>query len=136
VVSLGVLIDRDNECVQEAGGYLIQLMPNTEPYIVDFIEEMIKKVPSVTTMLRDGMLPEDILKKLLGELGLTIHQSSETAYKCNCSRERMLKNIITLGKKEIKDIIDETGEAELQCHFCNNFYKFDKKELYEIYNCE
>lgn len=132
VVSLGVLLDRDKTCVQEAGGYLIQLMPGTDPKIIDFLEEKIKNTPSVTTMLMDGMTPEDILQSLLGELELTIHQKFEAEYKCNCSRERMESNLIILGKKEIKDIIDDTGEAELQCHFCNTTYKFDIVELNEI----
>ena len=132
VVSLGVLLDKENYCVGEAGGFIIQLLPNAEASLVDFLEEKTRNLPSITTMLYEGMTVEDIMESILGELDLHIHQKYKTQYKCNCSRIRMRDNLITLGHKEIEDIIIEMGEAELQCHFCNTYYKFDREELQEI----
>lgn len=128
VVSLGVLVAPD-ESVINAGGYIIQLMPGADDELICYLENKINEIPYVTSLLGDGKTPEDILELILGERGLEIHEKSSCRYICNCSRDRMERNIISLGNKEIIDIINEQHGAELQCHFCNKKYTFTEEEL-------
>jgi len=128
VVALGVLVDVDGN-ILNAGGYIIQLMPGADEDTVDYLENKIKTIPSVTSMLSDGKMPEDILELILGEKGLEIHEKIPCAYKCNCSRERMESNILSMGAKDILEIIEEQHGAELVCHFCNSKYYFTEEDL-------
>jgi molecular chaperone Hsp33 len=128
VVALGVLVNPDGS-TQQAGGYIIQLMPGAAEEIIENLEKKIASAPPVTSLLTAGKEPEDILDMLLGDLGLKINSKSPCQYKCNCSRERMERNIISLGKAEIEDMIKVQHGAELQCHFCNSKYYFTEEEL-------
>lgn len=130
-VALGVLASSD-EIIESAGGFIIQLMPGASEETIDFIEKRIKNLPSVTSLLKEGNAPEDILNMIFGEKDLKIGERAACKYNCNCSRERMYKNIISLGKKEIIDILQEQEEIETQCHFCNIKYQFSQSELKEI----
>lgn len=130
-ISLGVLINKDGTVIN-SGGFMIQLMPDASETTIQKIEEKISELSSVTTLLLEGKSPEDILELVLGELELKLGERSDCAYKCNCSRERMERNLISLGVQELKDILTEQAEAETQCHFCNSKYLFNKADLTEM----
>lgn len=130
-VGLGVLMEKDNT-VRQAGGFIIQLMPFIADEIVDRLELKLAAVDSVTTMLDEGWTPEEILGALLGEFGLEINEKSEIAYHCDCSRERIEKALISLGKKEIKEMIREGQPIEVNCHFCGKQYTFQVEDLEEL----
>ncbi len=130
-VALGVLMNRDNT-VRCAGGFIIQLLPFAEEEVIAKLEEKIGNITSVTSMLDKGMTPEEILEELLGELGLTILDKVPTQFSCNCSKERVEKAIVSIGKKDIQEMIDDGKPIEVNCHFCNTNYKFSVEELKDI----
>ncbi len=132
-VGLGVLMNKDNT-VREAGGFIIQLMPNASEEFIDKLESRIREIKSVTEMLEHGMTPEDILNEILGDMDLTILDKVPTQFKCNCSKERVSKAVISIGKKEIQEMIDEGKPIEVNCHFCNHHYNFTVDELKELLN--
>lgn len=132
-VGLGVLMEHNNT-VKQAGGFIIQLMPFAEEEVVSQLEKSLSKVTSVTTLLDEGMTPEMLLEHILGEFGdLEIMETYPARFYCNCSKERVTKAIISIGKKDIKEMIDDGEEIEVNCHFCNTHYKFSVEELKEIY---
>lgn len=133
IVSLGVLVDKSG-AILKSGGYMIQLMPGAEEDLIDYLEARVLSIPSTTRLLTEGKSPEDILGLILWEKDLKIIDTSPCRYLCNCSRERMERNVISLGKKEILDIINEQHGAELQCHFCNRKYFFSEENLYALIN--
>lgn len=128
VVGLGVLIDIDYS-VKEAGGFIIQVMPEATEEDISLLEENIKLVTSVTDMLSDGLLPENILEILLRGFEFEITQKRDTKYFCNCSRERVERALISIGEKELTDIIENDKKAQLTCHFCDKVYDFSEEEL-------
>lgn len=130
-VGLGVLMNHDNT-VRQAGGFIIQLMPFTDEAVIDALEKKISEMSSVTSMLDEGDTPEQILEKLLGDFGLEIAEKLPVSYYCNCSHERVKKAIISIGKKDIQEMIDDGKPIEVNCHFCNKNYTFDVPELKEI----
>ncbi|MBD5134775.1 MAG: Hsp33 family molecular chaperone HslO [Lachnospiraceae bacterium] len=132
-VALGVLMEKDNT-VKQAGGFIIQLMPFADDKVISFLEEKISKITSVTDMLESGMSPEDILNEVTGELGLKINDRISPAYKCNCSRQRVAKALISIGRKELQDMINDGKEVSVNCNFCNTDYTFTVSELKEFYN--
>ena len=131
VVSLGVLVDKDISC-KAAGGFIIQLLPNTAEEVIVKIEKALENVEPVSTMIDKGMKPEDIMDKLLGEFDMEILEKSDLEYYCNCNRDKIESVIISLGRKEIEDIIEEDQKAEVVCHFCNTKYQFDKENLQSL----
>ena len=131
-VGLGVLMNRDNT-VKQAGGFILQLMPFAEEKVISALEEKIAKVSSVTALLDQGLSPEGILEQLLGDLGLEINDTVPASFYCNCSKERVEKALISIGKKDLKEMIEDGKEVELNCHFCNTNYTFTVEELKEIY---
>lgn len=130
-VGLGVLMERDNT-VRQAGGFIIQLMPFAEEKVIAQLEKNLAEVTSVTELLDQGCTPEMILEKLLGNLGLEINEKTETRFYCNCDKVRVGKVLISIGAKELREMIDEDKEIELNCHFCNTNYKFSVEELKEL----
>lgn len=130
-VGLGVLMNKDNT-VRCAGGFIIQVMPFIEDAVLDRLEENISKVSSVTDMLKDGHTPEEMLEKVLEGFDIEITDTMPTQFTCNCSKERIEKAIISLGKKEIQNMIDDGEAIEVNCHFCNTQYEFTVEELKEI----
>lgn len=130
-VGLGVLVDRDYT-VKQAGGFIIQLMPYTPDEVIEKLEEKIKEIPSVTEMLEAGRTPEQMLELLLGDMGLTVTDTMEAAFVCDCSKERVSRAIATLGKKELDDIINDGEAIEVKCQFCNRAYQFEVDELKKI----
>lgn len=130
-VGLGVLMEQDNT-VKQAGGFIIQLMPFTEEEVVNQLEERLRSITSVTTMLDTGMTPEMLLEYILGDFGVDIMDTIPTKFTCNCSKDRMKKAIISIGKKDIQEMIEEGKDIEINCHFCNSHYLFSIEELKDI----
>ena len=130
-VGLGVLVDKDGS-VMQAGGFIIQLMPFTPDDVIDRLEKKITEIDSVTQMLEKGMTPEQILEEILGEFGLEITDTVETAFKCDCSKEKISRALATISKKDMDDIINDGESIEVKCQFCNTAYKFEVDELKEL----
>lgn len=128
VVSLGVLVDKDISC-RAAGGFMIQVLPDTEEEDIVKIEKAIENLEPVSTMIDNGMSPEDIMNRVLGDFEMEILEKSPLEYYCNCNREKIESVIVSLGNKEIENIIEEDKQAEVVCHFCNTKYQFDEEEL-------
>lgn len=127
-VGLGVLIGHDNT-VKQAGGFIIQLMPFAEDEVISRLEENLKEVTSVTALLEEGYTPEMLLEKLLGNLGLEITDTKPARFFCNCSKSRVEKAVISIGKEEIQKMIADNEDIEVNCHFCNTHYQFTVEEL-------
>ena len=130
-VALGVLMEKNNT-VKQAGGFIVQLMPFAEEEVISALEEKIAKITSVTDMLEKGMTPEDILEFVLGDLGVEITDKVPTQFYCNCSKERVTKALMGINKAEIKDMINEGKDIEVNCHFCNTNYNFSVEELKKL----
>lgn len=134
VLALGVCFDENNE-VSKAGGYLLQLMPDATDDIIDKLENSIKNLPTITEMLSDNISLYDIAKMITQDEDLlTMLGEINNEYVCDCSFERMQSGLISLGKKELQDIIDEGKDIELECHFCNKKYNFTIDMLKELVN--
>lgn len=127
-VGLGVLMDKDNT-VEQAGGFIIQLMPDATEEVIDKLEKRIKEIKSVTHMLENGMTPEKILEYILGGMDLEILDTIPTQFYCNCSKERVSKAVMSIGVKELKEMVDDNKPIEVNCHFCNSHYTFSPQEL-------
>lgn len=132
-VGLGVLMNKDNT-VRQAGGFLIQLMPFAEDEVIDQLERNLANVTSVTAMLDQGLTPEQMLDLLLEGMEPEINDTVAVQFACNCNRHRIEKVLISLGKKELRDIIEEGQEIEINCHFCNTKYKFSVEEVKQLYH--
>lgn len=127
-VALGVLMDRGN-FVKQAGGLIIQLMPFAPDELVEKLESKIAQITSLTSMLDQGMTPEQILEFVLGDLGLEIMDKMPLEFACNCSRERVEKAVISTGEKELRDMIAEGKTIEVSCHFCGEKYEFTVEDI-------
>ena len=130
-VALGVLMNKDNT-VRQAGGFIIQLLPGASDEIIDKLEAKLSGISSITALLNAGKTPEEILTDILGEFGLEILSKMPVQFRCDCDRSRVEKAIISIGRKEIQDMIDEGKEIEVNCQFCNKHYKFSVDELGEM----
>lgn len=130
-VGLGVLLDRSNT-VRQAGGFIIQLMPFVEDSVVDELEKTLTGMRSVTELLDEGMTPEELLEHILGSFGLEINDTMPASWYCNCSRERVEKAIVSIGAKDIREMIEDQKPIEVKCHFCNQAYTFDIADLRRI----
>ena len=130
-VALGVLMEKNNT-VKQAGGFIIQLMPFTSEDVIAKLEEKLTHMSPVTTLLEEGNTPEQILEAILGDMDLEITDTLPIRFYCNCSKKRVEKVLVSLGKKELQDLIDEGQDVELNCHFCNTNYVFTVEELRSI----
>lgn len=131
VVALGVLMEKDNT-VKQAGGFILQLMPFADEAVIAKLEENISKLPSVTTMLEEGNTPEDMIARVLEGFDMEIMEKLPTEFECNCSKERVERAIISIGKEEIESMINDGEPIEVNCHFCNSHYIFTVDDLKEI----
>ncbi len=129
--ALGVLVDRDCS-VKVAGGYLLQLLPGAPDEIIDALEEGIRRAGAVTKMLEAGMTPEDILGQVCGSLGVVFMETTEVSYKCYCSRERVESALISLGRKELTQIMEEGKPFPVECQFCDTVYSFTPEDIREM----
>ncbi len=131
-VALGVLMNRDNT-VRQAGGFIIQLMPGAPEEMIDRLEERLKEITSITALLNLGNTPEMILEHVLGPFGLEINDRLPTEFFCNCTKDRVEKALVSVGKKELRQMIDDGKPIEVNCHFCGKNYAFTVEELEALY---
>ncbi len=127
-VGLGVLMEKDNT-VRCAGGFIIQMMPFAQEKTVGRLEENLRRVSSVTSLLDQGYTPERMLEVLFEGLGLEITDTIPTRFFCNCSKERVEQAVVSIGKKEIEEMIRDGEDIEVKCHFCNTAYHYTVEEL-------
>ena len=130
-VGLGVLMNKNNT-VRQAGGFIVQLMPFAEEEVISRLEQNIQKINSVTNLLEEGHTPESLLEKVLEGFDVQINEKMDTRFRCNCSKERVAKALISIGRKELNEMIQEGKPIEMNCHFCNTNYNFTVEELKEI----
>ena len=130
-VGLGVLMNKENT-VEQAGGFIIKLMPFAEEEVIEKLEKKVAEVTSVTSLLAQGYNPEMILQKLLGDLGLEITENMPVRFYCGCSKERVTKALASISRAELDEIIKDGKPIEVNCDFCNTHYTFDIDELKEI----
>jgi molecular chaperone Hsp33 len=130
-VALGVLMNKDNT-VKRAGGFIIQLMPFADSEIIDKLEKKIGEVKSITSLLDADMTPEMILEHILGEFEVQIFEKVPTKFYCNCNKERVEKAIISIGRDDLQEMVDDDEPIEVNCHFCNTHYNFSVDELKDI----
>lgn len=129
--ALGVLVDTD-QSVRAAGGYLIQLMPGASDEVIDKIEAGIEKAGAVTKLLDGGMDARALLETVLADFELEILEQTPVEYRCYCSRERVTKMLISLGKKELQEIVDEAKPIDIDCQFCDAIYHYTPEEIADI----
>lgn len=127
-VALGVLMNKDNT-VRQAGGFILQLLPGASEEVISTLENRLKEITSITSLLDAGNTPEMILEHILGDFELEILDKVPTQFACNCSRDRIEKALISIGKKELQEMIDEGKTIEMNCHFCNKHYPVTVEEL-------
>ena len=130
-VGLGVLMNKNNT-VRQAGGFIVQLMPFAEEEVISRLEQNVQKINSVTNLLEEGHTPESLLEKVLEGFDIQIKEKMDTRFHCNCSKERVAKALISIGRKELNEMIQEGKPIEMNCHFCNTNYNFTVEELKEI----
>ncbi len=128
---LGVLVDTDST-VKVAGGYLIQLLPGAPDEVIDKVENGIKRAGAVTAMLEAGLTPEDILGQVCGELGVTFLETTEVEYRCYCSRERVTAALISIGREELTQIVQEGKPFPVECQFCDTVYSFTPEDVAQL----
>jgi molecular chaperone Hsp33 len=131
VCALGVLINRD-QSVEVAGGYLLQLLPGAPDSLIDQLEAGVMKAGNVSSLLQQGLSPEEVIRKVLGDMEVEILETTPITYKCYCSRERVASTIISLGAKEMQSIIDEGEDIHVDCQFCDTIYTFTPGEIQEL----
>lgn len=127
-VGLGVFMEKNNT-VKQAGGFILQLMPYAEESVIARLEDNLRQFPSVTAALEEGKNPEQMLEALLDGLPMEIVDTMDVQYRCDCSKQRVERAMISLGKKELEEMIAEGKEVEAGCQFCNQKYKFTVEEL-------
>ena len=130
-VALGVLMNKDNT-VRQAGGFIIQLLPGATDEMIDMLEKRLGEITSITSLLDAGKTPEEILEYLLGDFGLEILDKLPTRFHCDCTKDRVEKALISVGRKELQEMIDDGKTVECGCQFCNKVYTFEVEELKDM----
>lgn len=130
-VGLGVLIETDTS-IRRAGGFIIQLLPDATEEMITKLEAKLNAIPYVTDLLDMGQTPEGILQMILGDMDLKITDTIPATFYCNCTRERVEKALISIGKEELEKIIREDKKANLHCHFCSKEYDFTEEDLIRL----
>ena len=129
--ALGVLVDTDLS-VKVAGGYLIQLLPGAPEETIDASERGIQRAGAVTAMLEQGMTPEEILGQVCGDIGVVFMETTPVSYKCYCSRDRVTAALISLGREELTEIMNEDKTFPVECQFCDTVYRFTPQDVAEL----
>lgn len=127
-VALGVLMNRENT-VRQAGGFILQMMPGASEEVIAALENKLNEITSITALLDEGMTPEQVLEHILGDFGMEILDKIPTQFACNCTRDRIEKALISVGKTELQAMIDDGKTIEVNCHFCNKHYPVTVDEL-------
>ncbi|NKW87781.1 redox-regulated molecular chaperone HslO [Bacillus cereus] len=127
-VGVGVLVNGDDS-ILAAGGFILQIMPDAQEETISFIEERLQKIPPVSTLIEQGLSPEELLYAVLGEDKVKVLETMDVQFNCTCSRERIESVLISLGKTELEQVREEEEETEVHCHFCNERYKFSKEDI-------
>ncbi|MDE7552728.1 redox-regulated molecular chaperone HslO [Bacillus tropicus] len=127
-VGVGVLVNGDDS-ILAAGGFILQIMPGAQEETISFIEERLQKIPPVSTLIEQGLSPEELLYAVLGEDKVKVLETMDVQFNCTCSRERIESVLISLGKTELEQVREEEEETEVHCHFCNERYKFSKEDI-------
>ena len=130
-VGLGVLMDRNNT-VKQAGGFILQLMSFASEEVISSLEKKLTAMESVTDYLERGFTPEQLLEELIGEFGVEFSERTDASFSCNCSKERVEKAIVSIGRKELNEMVQEGKPIEVTCHFCNRAYEFTVEDLKKI----
>lgn len=130
-VGLGVLMNKDNT-VRQAGGFIVQVMPFAEEETIAKLEENVQKIQSVTSLLEQGHTPESLLEQVLDGFDIEINDTVPAEFYCNCNKSRVERALLSIGRKELNEMIQEGKDVELNCHFCNTNYTFSVEELKEI----
>ncbi|MGO1369168.1 MAG: Hsp33 family molecular chaperone HslO [Senegalia sp. (in: firmicutes)] len=132
-VALGVLVDKDIS-VKASGGVIVQVLPNIDEEVLTKLEKNITILSFISSLIDEGSTPEDILNQVFGEFSMKITEKKEMDFACDCSKDRMERALISLGRDELTQILEEDKQAELVCHFCNEKYNFEEKEIKELLN--
>ncbi|EMJ6445147.1 redox-regulated molecular chaperone HslO [Bacillus cereus] len=127
-VGVGVLVNGDDS-ILAAGGFILQIMPGAQDETISFIEDRLQKIPPVSTLIEQGLSPEELLYAVLGEDKVKVLGTMDVQFNCTCSRERIESVLISLGKTELEQVREEEEETEVHCHFCNERYKFSKEDI-------
>ncbi|MBW9151138.1 Hsp33 family molecular chaperone HslO [Clostridium estertheticum] len=127
-VGLGVLVDTDMS-IKAAGGFIIQMMPDADEFLADMITYRLEEIPSITDFIAKGMSICEILEFIFEDMELKIHEEVKPMYKCDCSRERVERALISIGKKDLEEIYNDDKTEELKCHFCNKNYEFNHEDI-------
>lgn len=127
-VGVGVLVNGDDS-ILAAGGFILQIMPGAQEETISFIEDRLQKIPPVSTLIEQGLSPEELLYAVLGEDKVKVLETMDVQFNCTCSRERIESVLISLGKTELEQVREEEEETEVHCHFCNERYKFSKEDI-------
>lgn len=131
--ALGVLVHKETGEVITAGGYLIQLLPGADEETIDKVERGLRKVGYVSSRLNEGASALELIREVLYEFEVEVLEHNPVEYRCYCDRERVVKALISMGSEELRSLIDEEGQAEMTCQFCDEVYHFTREELEEIY---
>jgi molecular chaperone Hsp33 len=131
-VGLGVLVDRKEKKILQAGGFIIQLMPFAEEETISALEKNLQGIDPVTKMLSDGLTPEQMLEKVLGGMNLEVTERTPVAFRCNCGKERYERALVLLGRDEVQKIVDEGEPVEITCQFCGKKYSFSVEVLKKL----
>jgi molecular chaperone Hsp33 len=127
-VGVGVLVNPDHS-ILASGGFIIQMMPGVSEATISAIETRLKTIKPVSKLVEEGLSPEEILYEVLGKDEVTIMETMDVQFKCQCSRERIEGALLSIGKNELQLLLEEDGEAEVKCHFCNEAYHFSENDL-------
>ncbi|WP_044795555.1 redox-regulated molecular chaperone HslO [Bacillus cereus] len=130
-VGVGVLVNGDDS-ILAAGGFILQIMPGAQDETISFIEDRLQKIPPVSTLIEQGLSPEELLYAVLGEDKVKVLETMDVQFNCTCSRERIESVLISLGKTELEQVREEEEETEVHCHFCNERYKFSKEDITKL----
>lgn len=130
-VGLGVLVDKDMS-IKASGGFIIQMMPGSDEFLADIITYRLEEVPSITEFISKGMSVEEILEFIFEDMELKIHEEVKPTYKCDCSRERVERALISIGKRDLEELYDDGKTEEIKCHFCNKNYEFNHEDIGQL----
>lgn len=132
-VALGVLVDKDLS-IKAAGGFIIQMMPDADELLADILMYRLQEIPPVTQMIAEGKTIEDILQYIFDGMDLKLLQESKPGYKCDCSRDKIEKALISIGEKDLREIYNDNKDEEVVCNFCNKKYSFSHKDIGKMLN--